>query len=472
MQRTSQLFGSLLGLLLLSACGEEPAVKLTYDTSEVSAGAIAAKVTASGTLSATVTVQVGTQVSGRIKELNADFNQSVTKGEVLARLDPQLFEAALEQTRANYTVAKANLTRAEVRARDAQRTLTRIQALFDRKLIAEAELDTARTTAEAGEAEVQAALASVAQTRAAMHQSEINLGYTTVVSPIDGVVISRDVDVGQTVAATLQAPTLFTIAEDLKQMQVNTSVSEADVGRLSAGMNASFTVDAWPGEVFSGSLRQVRNAPRTQQNVVTYDAILDVKNEALKLKPGMTATVTFVVAERQDVLKVANAALRFRPPPEVLEAAGLGGQAGTGGDSRSGDRGSSEKGERRTEAGRGPGSSAGAEKPAAAGAGSASADAGGRADASPNGRRKEGRGNNATRKVWVLNGDKPEPRTITVGISDGTSTEVVSGELKAGDRLITDVSGGKSRSSSGSGPGGMGGMGGMGGGAPGMRRIL
>lgn len=444
MQVFHRVLSSLCCLTLLSACGEEPAAKLVYETTEVSSGAIAAKVTASGTLSATVTVQVGSQVSGRIKELHADFNQSVRKGDVLARLDPQLFEAALEQTKANYTVARANLTRAEVRAKEARRVLERTRALFERKLIAQAELDTASTASEAADAEVEAATASVAQTRAAMHQSEINLGYATIVSPIDGVVISRDVDVGQTVAAALQAPTLFTIAEDLKQMQVNTSVSEADVGRLTSGMSATFTVDAWPGERFSGTLRQVRNAPRTQQNVVTYDAILDVKNEALKLKPGMTATVTFVVAEREDVLKVANAALRFRPPPEVLEAAGQGAE-GAGA----------------TKGGVGEGKKQGGGRPDGAG--------GEAGPSSREGRSKEGKASSSARKVWVLEGDTPAARSITIGISDGTSTEVAGGELKAGDKLIVDVSGGKPKSQGSAGPGGMPGMGGS---SPGMRRIM
>ncbi len=234
----------------------------------------------------------------------------------------------------------------------------------------------------------------------------MNLAYTTIVSPIDGVVISRNVDVGQTVAASLQAPTLFVIAEDLAKMQVDTSVAEADVGKLKAGMPASFTVDAYPGERFSGKVRQIRNAPQTVQNVVTYDAVIDVDNPELKLKPGMTANVTFVYAEKDDVIKVPNAALRFRAPPSLL-AEGQGGPTGPrpGGEAR---------------APAGPGGGGGLRAGAAGGRPGEAAD---------------------RRTVWTLVGDKPVPRKVKTGISDGTFTEVVEGDLKAGDVVITDALG-------------------------------
>ncbi|HEY6004768.1 MAG TPA: efflux RND transporter periplasmic adaptor subunit, partial [Anaeromyxobacter sp.] len=285
------------------------------ETARVDRGRIVAKVTATGTLSALVTVQVGSQVSGRIASLEADFNSPVKKGQVIARIDPQLFDAAVEQARANAVAAQGNLAKAKAQALDAQRQLERTRALAERKLVAQADLDTAEAGADAAKASVEAAQGSLEQTRAALHQAQVNLAYTRIVSPTNGVVISRNVDVGQTVAASLQAPTLFVIAEDLSKMQVDTSVAEADVGRLRAGMPATFTVDAFPGEVFRGNVRQVRNAPQTVQNVVTYDAVVDVSNPEQKLKPGMTATATFVYAEKDDVLRVPNAALRFRPPP-------------------------------------------------------------------------------------------------------------------------------------------------------------
>lgn len=375
------------------AGGAKPEYKL--ETARLERGRIVAKVTATGTVSALVTVQVGSQVSGRVAELRADFNSQVKKGDLIAKIDPPLFQAAVEQARANLQAASGNLARARAQALDAQRQADRARALAEKKLIAQADLDTAQSNAEALAAQVAASEGSVAQARAALHQAEVNLGYTDIRSPINGVVISRSVDVGQTVAASLQAPTIFTIAEDLKKMQVDTSVAEADVGRLEAGMAAVFTVDAFPSQVFKGTVRQIRNAPQTVQNVVTYDAVIDVENPELKLRPGMTANVTFIYAEKDDVLRVPNAALRFKPPPALL---------GEGG-------------------GR-PGGNAAA-----------------RADGRPAGGRPEGQRGPETldrRTVWVLQDGKPAPVRIRTGISDGSATEVVEGELQAGGEVITD----------------------------------
>jgi HlyD family secretion protein len=250
----------------------------------------------------------------------------------------------------------------------------------------------------------------------------VNLQYTDIISPTNGVVISRSVDVGQTVAASLQAPTLFVIAEDLAKMQVDTSVAEADVGRLRDGMDATFTVDAYPAETFRGRVRQIRNAPQTVQNVVTYDAVIDVDNPDLKLRPGMTANVTFVYAEKEDVLRIPNAALRFRPPPGMLPTAGRpGGASGVV-----------------PAAAASPGAAAERPAPAQGGFGSG---------------RREGRTADRTdrRTVWVLRDGKPEPVPMRTGISDGTATEVREGALAAGDRVVTDVSG---LSASGGPPGG------------------
>jgi HlyD family secretion protein len=380
--------------------------KLQFETAKVEKGKVTAKVTASGLLSAIVTVQVGSQVSGRIAALYADWNSPVKKGQLIAKIDPALYQASVDQARANLAAAQGNLAKARVQALDARRQYTRQKELAARKLNAQADLDTAQATADAADAQVSALEGNVAQTRAALKSAEVNLAYTNIVSPTNGTVISRNVDVGQTVAASLQAPTIFVIAEDLAKMQVDTSVAEADVGRLKAGMPASFTVDAYPGEVFRGKVRQVRNAPQTVQNVVTYDAVIDVDNPELKLKPGMTANVTFVYAEKEDVIKVPNAALRFRAPPALL-AEGKGGPTGA-----------RPEGEARAPAGQG------------GGGGLRAGAAGGRPGEAAD-----------RRTVWTLANDKPAPQKVKTGISDGTFTEVVEGELKAGDVVITDALG-------------------------------
>ena len=363
--------GGLLLLLAATACHDKTNAG-KFVTAQVERGRLVAKVTATGTLSALVTVQVGAQVSGRIAALLADFNSAVKAGEVIAKLEPQLFTAAVEQARANQMAAAANLAKSQVQAEDMKRQHERARTLREQNLIAQAELDTASASDHAARAQVAASEGALAQAKAALHQAEINLGYTQIRSPVSGIVISRNVDVGQTVAAALQAPTLFTIAEDLKKMQVDTSVAEADVGKLQAGMKATFTVDAYPNERFSGTVRQVRNAPTTIQNVVTYDAVIDVDNSLLKLKPGMTATITFVYAEKDGVLKVPSAALRFRPADA-------------------------------------PASRAGHDKRAA-----------------------------EERTLYVLVGEKPEPRTVKAGISDGSNVEIAAGELQAGDKVITE----------------------------------
>ena len=424
MKASARVVAWVLGLAAAVAVGlyawrtrgaqEKPQVR--FDTAKVERGPVVARVTATGTLSALVTVQVGSQVSGRIARLEVDFNSPVKKGQVLARIDPQLFEAAAAQASANLASAQAALERARVKSVDAARQLQRAQSLGERKLIAEQELDTARANAEGAEADVAGARASVAQARASVHQAQVNLTYTTIRSPIDGVVISRSVDVGQTVAASLQAPTLFLLAEDLRKMQVDTSVAEADVGKLSPGMAATFTVDAFPGERFHGTVRQVRNAPQTVQNVVTYDAVIDVENAELRLKPGMTANVTFVYAEKDDVLRVPNAALRFRPSTEMLKQLSARADGGTPG-----------------EGVRGP-----------------------PREETPD-----------RRAVWVLDAaGEPHRVRVRVGVSDGTVTEVVEGALEPGMSVITDAVGEPGR-----GPGGGMPLGPPSGGG-GMRRVF
>jgi len=408
-----------------------------FETVKVDQGRIVARVTATGTLSALVTVQVGSQVSGRIQQLFADFNSQVKKGQVIAKIDPELFKAAVEQGRANFTAAKGNLEKSQAQAVEAERQYERAKALAERQLIATADRDTAESTAAAARAQVSASQGAVAQASASLHQAEVNLEYSTIKSPIDGVVISRSVDVGQTVAASLQAPTLFTIAEDLGKMQVDTSVAEADVGKLRAEMPATFLVDAYPQERFRGRVRQIRNAPQTVQNVVTYDAVIDVDNPELKLKPGMTANVTFIYAEKNDVVRVPNSALRFRAPADLTKKAE---PATSAPNAASPEPGAAASAERQGSSDR-PRQVRGEGRGGEGRSGGGDWRGGGEGRGSGGGSRFGAREESDQRTVWVLPalGD-PKPVRIRTGISDGTLTEVVDGDLHAGDALITEMS--------------------------------
>lgn len=284
-----------------------------YRTAAVETGDITANVSATGKVNAVVTVQVGSQVSGTIQKLFVDFNTRVKKGQLIAQIDPSLLSAQVEQSRARLANNEANVERAEVVLADAKRNLRRMEALLAQNLISQSEKDSAQTAHDSAVAELKAAQTQVAQDRASLKVAETNLRYTTILSPVDGIVISRSVDVGQTVAASLQAPTLFTIAQDLTEMQVDTSVDEADIGKVQIGQEAEFTVDAYPDTPFRGKVQDIYNQPIVVQNVVTYDAIIRVKNPDLKLKPGMTANVLIRVGFKEKVLKLPNAALRYRP---------------------------------------------------------------------------------------------------------------------------------------------------------------
>ena len=283
-----------------------------FRTEEVSRGDIRAAVTATGTVNPVSTVLVGTQVSGTIKSIYVDFNSFVKKGDLLAQIDPATFEGQVEQARANLAAAQANLEKARAALIDAQRTLERNRLLYARNLIAKSELDTAETNEMTARAQLRAQEAQVEQMKAALTVAETNLRYTKIISPVDGMVISRNVDVGQTVAASFQTPTLFTIARDLSKMQIDTNVDEADIGRVRVGQPVEFTVDAYPERIFKGRVTTIRNAPIIVQNVVTYDVIVTVANPELILKPGMTANVSIITATKRNVLKIPNAALRFR----------------------------------------------------------------------------------------------------------------------------------------------------------------
>jgi HlyD family secretion protein len=347
------------------AGGSAPKFRMT----KVERGSITAAISATGNLNAVTTVQVGSQVSGQIKELFVDFNSVVTKGQIIARIDPQIFEsqvgqvtaevetaraavlnqtanlekarADVENARAALAQAKAQTAKADVARADARRVYDRSAELFRRDLVAQADRDTAQANYESAvaqsesaraseqalvagiksaeaqlrvvEAALQSARAQVDQKQAALRQAQTNLNYTTIRAPVNGVVVSRAVDVGQTVAASLQAPTLFTIAQDLAKMQVETSVDEADIGRVSLEDRATFTVDAFPGQMFNGIVTQIRKAPLVVQNVVTYTVVISVANPGERLLPGMTANVKLVYDQKPNVLKVPNAALRFRP---------------------------------------------------------------------------------------------------------------------------------------------------------------
>jgi len=294
---------------------------------KVERGEVNMVVTATGTINPVINVLVGSQVSGTIKALYADYNSQVKEGQVIAQIDPAIFEAQVEQGRANVLNAQANLqnaqanlVKAEVAVLEAKRNLDRNKPLLERQVIAQATLDTAQANydtavaqKEVARAQVESSKAQLEQAKAALKVSETNLRYTTIRSPVNGTVISRNVDVGQTVAASLQAPTLFTIAKDLTRMQVNTNVSEADVGRIMVGQDSTFTVDAYPERTFDGKVSEIRNAPIIVSNVVTYDVVIQVDNKDLKLKPGMTANVSVMIAHREGVLKIPNAALRFQP---------------------------------------------------------------------------------------------------------------------------------------------------------------
>jgi HlyD family secretion protein len=301
--------GSLAAYYHVSGGDDSP----QYITAVVTREDLVDTVEATGTLGAVTTVQVGTQVSGTIASLHADFNSEVKKGQVIARLDPSLMQAQVEQAEATIVRLQADVSRARAALEDARLKLQRGRELLSQGLVPRADVDTAESTARQAEASLQAAEAQVIQARASLNQNKVNLGHTVITAPVDGIVISRNVDVGQTVAASMSAPTLFVIAKDLTQMQVEASVDESDIGRIRPGERVTFRVDAYPNDVFTGTVSQVRLQPVVVQNVVSYVTVIDVPNREGKLKPGMTATVSIEIARADNVLSVPNSALRFQP---------------------------------------------------------------------------------------------------------------------------------------------------------------
>ena len=356
----------LIILLVVRRCTSSSASN--YQTATVTRGPITQLVTATGTLNPVVNVQVGSQVSGNIQKLFADFNSEVKAGQTVAQIDPALFQAAVTQAEGDLATSQAALELAKLNA-------TRTETLFKQKNSSQQDFDQATAALHQAEGNVKIK-------QGALDKAKADLDHCTITSPIDGVVISRNVDVGQTVAASLQAPVIFAIANDLTKMQIDSNVAEADIGAVSVDQDVDFTVDAFPTRTFHGKVVQVRNAPITVQNVVTYDTVIGVSNPDLKLKPGMTANVSIIIAHKDNVLQLKNAALRFRPP-----------EAATSDQARS--------------------------------------------TSSPSGQRPTGaRERKPERTVYILSYGRPKSAQIKTGISDGIVTEVTEGS-KEGDRVVT-----------------------------------
>jgi HlyD family secretion protein len=398
MRRTGTIVVLLLlvGLLGVGAWSlGNGAKELPYVTAPATKGDIAQVVSATGTLQAVVTVQVGSQVSGTIWRLYADFNSTVKKGDVIAELDQAKFKARVDEGQANLLAAQASLAKTKVTLEDTRRNLARAAELRNRELISQSELDAAQTAFDAAAAQFEVAKAQVGQSQAALNQASVDLANTVIRSPIDGIVISRNVDVGQTLAASLQAPTLFTIANDLSKMEVHANVDEADIGNVREGQEVTFTIDAYPMRRFTGKVSQVRHAPTVVQNVVTYNAVAGIDNRELLLKPGMTANVKFLLSRKSDVLKIPNMAIRFKPPFEKQDAQESLRQANRPGGGARGSRGWPR-----------------------------SVDS------------KDGK----WVRIYVLKDLQPQPIQVRLGITDGFYTEVIGGEIQDEEQIIVATS--------------------------------
>jgi HlyD family secretion protein len=372
---------------------------VTFKTARLEKGSVVSAISATGTVNPVTTVQVGSQVSGTIQKLLVDYNSRVTKGQVIAEIDPALFLAQVEQARGNFLNAQATLQKARVALADAKRTLERNRELIKQGIVAQSDFDASQTAYDAAQAGIKSAEAGITQTRGALMQAETNLKNSVIRSPVNGVVISRSIDVGQTVAASFQTPTLFSIAQDLTKMQIETSVDEADISHARLEQPVSFTVDAYPDRTFKGRVTQIRSAPITVQNVVTYIVVVQVENKELQLKPGMTANVSIETGRRDGVLKLPAAALRFRP--------------------KSGD----DTKERKQK-----------------GAGQKSSGAG------------KGKPSRPQQKVYLLKETKPVSVAVTTGLADSSFIELVEGPLKEGDEVIVEQVDSSKKKASGSSP--------------------
>ena len=394
MRRIGVIVGVLaLGLAIAGYVffnGERKAV-VRYRTVPIERGTIVSLVTATGTINPITTIQVGSQVSGMIESLHADFNSKVTANQVVARIDPFPYQARRDQAVASLANAKAAFDKARIDLAQRRRELDRAKSLIGQQFISQNEVDVALTASEGAVAQLKVTEAAVKQAEAMLQAAELDLKYTVIRSPVDGVVISRLVEVGQRIAASFTIPMLFLIAEDVTKMQVDTNVSEADIGGIAEGKAASFTVDAYPGEQFQGRVRQVRNAPINIQNVVTYDVVVEFENPAFRLKPGMTANVSIVVAKKENILKVPNSALRFTPPRIVRDEQASGRSAKSEGGGRMSGGGSSDA---------------------------------------------------ATRQlaIWKQGADEALERVpVEMGISDGAYAEISSASINEGDQVIIGI---------------------------------
>lgn len=405
-----------------------------YRTEAIDRGEVILSVTATGSISAVTTVQVGSQVSGIIARLHADFNSPVQRGQLLAELDPTNFEALVAQRR-------ADRLQNEVQMRNAETAFRRQERLIEERLAAQSDFDGAKAAYEAAAAQVE-------QAEAALRQAETNLRYTKILSPIDGVVVDRKYDVGQTVAASFQAPTLFTIAQDLTKMQVQADVDQSDIGRVKVGQKARFSVDAYPDQEFEGKISQIRLNATASQNVITYPVILEVPNPQGKLRPLMTANVTIEVDRVADVLRVPNAALRFRPTEGDERSGPAGGAPSRPAESRSTSAaGAPARPEAQPPAGSGPSVEERSARFARPGGAVAAAAAELSGAQRPAGRREQ--------TVYRLDENaKPRPVKVRTGISDGRFTQVVEGELRPGDRVVVGQVTSKGESTSMRPPGG------------------
>ncbi|HEY6023693.1 MAG TPA: efflux RND transporter periplasmic adaptor subunit [Pseudolabrys sp.] len=371
--------GGLLALLVIVAIGiawwlsgSNAAVR--YTTAPVTRGAVTRAVTATGTVNPVLTIIVGSYVSGVIQEIHCDYNTEVKQGQVCAKIDPSPYQTVVDQNKANLGVAKAQLEKDKATLSYAQLTYDRNVRLAQTSAVSKDAVDNAKSLLDQARAQIGVDEATIAQRQAQLAAAEVNLGYTNIVSPVDGTVVSRNVTVGQTVAASFQTPTLFLIATDLTKMQVDTNVSESDIGGIKTGNQAEFTVDAFPKRAFHGEVSQVRQSPQNVQNVVTYDVVVSIDNFDGALKPGMTAATRIIIDQRSDVLRVPSQALRYSPARSV------------------------------TAAKRGPTSTRG----------SAGAQA----------------------HVWIMRDGKPVRTAVTAGLDDDSYTEIVKGDLQAGDQII------------------------------------
>ncbi len=353
----------------------------SYTTAKATRGDVVQTIITTGTVNPVVTVQVGSYVSGRIQSISCDFNTRVKAGQLCAQIDPRPYRMAVDQAQANLSTAKAQLAKDRASLEYAKTNYERDRPLYQRGIVSRDTLDGERSTYRQAAAQVDLDKAAIEQRQAALEGAQVNLDYTRIISPVDGTVVSRNVDVGQTVAASFQTPTLFLIAQDLTKMQVDTNVSESDIGDAHVGQKAEFTVEAYPGTVFRGVVKQVRHAPITVQNVVTYDVVIGVDNPDLKLFPGMTANARIITRERRNVLRVPLQALRFEPGGSLAPGSGQAGPA---------------------DVSHGP-------------------------------------------RVWVLRDGRPVRVPVTVGLKDNNWAEITGGVLREGDAVITDEAGGATR---------------------------